>query len=55
MNTKKITLTCDIPQGVTDSDLDKFLAFKFMGHSITDDVLSKFRHEDLDVDHILIE
>jgi len=54
MSTKEITLTCDIPKNVTPDDLEEFLNFKFMGHSITDDVLLKFVGEELDVEHILI-
>lgn len=55
MTIKEITLFCEIPDNVTPEDLEKFLDFKFMGHGIADDVLSKFKHEELDVDHILIE
>lgn len=55
MKTKDIILTCNIPEGVTPEDLENFLAFKFMGHSVTDELLAKFEHEELDVDRILIK
>ena len=54
MKTKKITLTCNIPDSVTADDLEKFLYFKHYGHGIAKDILSKFDDEELDVDHISI-
>lgn len=43
-----------MPDNVTPEDLEKFLYFKHFGHTIKDGTLSKFKHEELDVDHIEI-
>ena len=51
----QITLTCNIPNCVTESELEEFLAFKFLGGSIKDKILKKFEYEELDVDHISIK
>lgn len=55
MNAKKITLICEVPGNITNEELKKFLLFKYHGHSIDGEILSKFKHEELDVDSFKIE
>ncbi|AUG84926.1 hypothetical protein MAELSTROM_6 [Pseudoalteromonas phage Maelstrom] len=55
MTLKRIELICDIPEGVTDEELNQFLLFKFQGHSIGGKTLDKFKHEELGVDSFKIE
>ena len=54
MKTKDITLTCNIPDNVTPDELEEFLSFKFLGGDADDKLLSKFKYEELDVDHVSI-
>ncbi len=51
----KIILEINKPTDATDSELMTMALYKFMGHSINDDVLSKFKHEELDVIDIKIK
>lgn len=51
----KIILEINKPTDATNSDLMTMALYKFMGHSIHDDVLSKFKHEEFDVVDIEIK
>ncbi len=51
----KVTLSIIVPSGVSKSDLEHFLLFKFMGHGGAESILSKFKHEELDVDDFEID
>lgn len=55
MKTKKITLICEVPDNITDEDLNKFLLFKHHGHFIDREVLDKFKYEELDVDNFVVD
>ena len=55
MKNRRITINCDIPNDVTERDLEVFLEFKFLGGSIGDETLSKFKQESLDVNSIFID
>ena len=46
----KITLDVIVPENVTQNDLAQFILFKYFGHSINDDALSKFEYEELEVE-----
>lgn len=46
----KVTLSVIVPIGVSESDLEHFLLFKFMGHGGKAEILSKFDGEELNVD-----
>ena len=54
-NMAKVTLSVILPVGVSESDLEHFLLFKFMGHGGDDKVLSKFDCEELNVDDFEID
>ena len=51
----RVTLSVILPNGVSESDLEHFLLFKFMGHGGKDEILSKFKHEELNVDDFKID
>lgn len=55
MKTKKITLICEVPNNITNEELNQFMLFKHHGHSIDGAVLNKFKHEELEVDYFTIE
>jgi len=50
-----VRLDINVPENVTTEELEKFLSFKFLGHSVKDSVLSKFKHEELDVYSFVVE
>lgn len=45
----KIILEINKPENVTDDEVMLMALFMFMGHSITDDIASKFKYEEFDV------
>lgn len=51
----RVTLDINLQDGVQKEDLEKFLLYKFFGHSINDEVLSKFKHEELNVEDFEID
>ena len=51
----KVTLDIQLPAEVTKQDLEHFLNYKFLGHGGDENVLSKFKHEELDVNFFDIE
>jgi hypothetical protein len=51
----KVTLSIMLPPEVSKKDLEHFLLFKFMGHGGDCEILSKFKHEELDVDDFEID
>ena len=51
----KIILDIELPAEVTKQDLEHFLNYKFLGHAGTEEVLSKFNHEELAVNFFNIE
>jgi len=51
----RITLDINLQKGVTKEVLEKFLLYKFFGHSATDETLSKFNYEELDVENYEID
>ena len=55
MSDKKVILSVNVPDGVTNDELNQFLLFKYMGHCIRGDVLSKFDYEELDVNYFEVE
>lgn len=51
----RVTLDINLQDGVKKEDLEKFLLFKFFGHGVNDETLSKFKHEELDVEDFEID
>ena len=51
----RVTLDILLPDDVSKDDLESFLLFKFFGHSINDNKLSKFKHEELNVEDFEID
>ncbi|MCG7545407.1 hypothetical protein MHM93_14595 [Pseudoalteromonas sp. MM17-2] len=51
----KVTIDINLPAGVTKEELEHFLNYKLLGHGGTDEVLSKFKYEELDVNYFDIE
>ncbi len=51
----KIILDINLPQGVNEQELEHFLNYKLLGHGGTDEVLSKFKYEEIDVNYFDIE
>ena len=51
----RVTLDISLQEGTTKEELEKFLLYKFFGHSISDAPLSKFKYEELDVDDFEID
>ena len=50
----KITLDVNVPDDVSGFELLQMVQYKFMGHSISGEVLSKFEHEEFDVEDFTI-
>gem|GEM_PF-6997159 len=51
----KVILDINLPEGVTEQELAHFLNYKLLGHGGTDEVLSKFKYEEIDVNYFDIE
>jgi hypothetical protein len=51
----KVILDIELPDNVTEKELEHFLAYKFLGHAIDGCILSKFKHEELDVNYFDID
>ena len=45
----KLILDVDLPVNADKDDLEKMVLFMFFGHAINDDILAKFKHDELDV------
>ena len=45
----KIIFDVNLPASADKDDLEKMVLFMFFGHAIDNDILAKFKHDELDV------